>query len=97
MYTGSQISNIWGPALTVTKSFLKEDKLKTNVGASYNHSGSALTNISVMNFRLGANYMPWKKHSFDLAFIQMFRNSDQAVENANINEMTCTVGYNYSF
>ncbi len=96
-YAASQISNIWGPALTVTKAFLKEDKLKTNFGASYNHSGSSTANINVMNFRLGGNYMPWKKHSFDLNFIQMFRKTDQEVENQNINEMTCTVGYNYSF
>ncbi|PTT42976.1 hypothetical protein DBR28_01435 [Chryseobacterium sp. HMWF028] len=97
MYAASQKSNIWGPALTVTKAFLKEDKLKTSVGVSYNHSGSSTANINVMNFRLGGNYMPWKKHSFDLAFIQMFRNTDQATENPNLNEMTCTVGYNYSF
>lgn len=97
MYAVSQVSSIWGPAVTVTKSFLKEDKLKTSIGASYNHSGSSTANINVMNFRLGANYMPWKKHSFDLAFIQMFRNTDQAVENPNLNEMTYTVGYNYSF
>ena len=97
MYAASQVSSIWGPAVTVTKSFLKEDKLKTSIGASYNHSGSSTANINVMNFRLGGNYMPWKKHSFDLAFIQMFRKTDQATENPNLNEMTCTVGYNYSF
>ncbi len=37
-YAASQRSSIWGPAITVTKAFLKEDKLKTSVGASYNHS-----------------------------------------------------------
>lgn len=97
MYTASQKSNIWGPAATVTKAFLKEDKLKTSMGVSYNHSGSSTANISVMNFRLGANYMPWKKHSFDLAFIQMFRKTDQEIDNPSLNEMTCTMGYNYSF
>lgn len=97
MFAASQVSTIWGPALTVTKAFLKEDKLKTSFGTSYNHSGSSTANINVMNFRLGANYMLWKKHSFDLAFIQMFRNTDQMIENPNLNEMTCTVGYNYSF
>jgi len=96
-YAASQVSKIWGPAVTITKGFLKEDKLKTSLGASYNHSGSRTAKINVMNFRLGANYMPWKKHSFDLNFIQMFRGTDQAVENPNVNEMTCTVGYNYSF
>lgn len=96
-YAASQTSSIWGPAVTVTKAFLKEDKLKTSLGASYNHSGSSTANINVMNFRLGANYTPWKRHSFDLNFIQMFRNTDQAIENKSLNEMTCTVGYNYSF
>ena len=96
-YAASQSSTIWGPGVTVTKSFLKEEKLKTSFGASYNHSGSTTANINVMNFRLGANYMPWKQHSFNLNFIQMFRNTDQAIENPNLNEMTCTVGYNYSF
>ena len=96
-YAASQTSKIWGPGVTVTKSFLKEEKLKTSLGLSYNHSGSTTANINVMNFRLGANYMPWKKHSFNLNFIQMFRNTDQAIENPNLNEMTCTVGYNYSF
>ena len=96
-YAASQSSTIWGPGVTVTKSFLKEEKLKTSFGASYNHSGSTTANINVMNFRLGANYMPWKQHSFKQNFIQMFRNTDQAIENPNLNEMTCTVGYNYSF
>lgn len=96
-YAASQTSTIWGPGVTFTKSFLKEEKLKTSFGASYNHSGSTTANINVMNFRLGANYMPWKQHNFNLNFIQMFRNTDQAIENSNLNEMTCTVGYNYSF
>lgn len=96
-YAASQNSTIWGPGVTISKSFLKEEKLKTSFGASYNHSGSATTNINVMNFRLGANYMPWKQHNFNLNFIQMFRNTDQAIENPNLNEMTCMVGYNYSF
>ncbi len=96
-YAASQTSTIWGPGVTFTKSFLKEEKLKTSFGASYNHSGSTTANINVMNFRLGANYMPWKQHNFNLNFIQMFRNTDQAIENPNLNEMTCTVGYNYSF
>lgn len=96
-YATSQTSTIWGPGVTVTKSFLKEEKLKTSFGAFYNHSGSSTANINVMNFRLGANYMPWKKHSFNLNMIQMFRKTDQAIENQNLNEMTCTVGYNYSF
>lgn len=96
-YAASQVSQIWGPGVNITRSFLKEEKLKTNFGVSYNHSSSRTANINVMNFRLGANYMPWKKHNFNMNFIQMFRNTDQAIENPSLNEMTCTVGYNYSF
>lgn len=96
-YAASQVSQIWGPGVNITKSFLKEEKLKTNFGVSYNHSASRTANINVMNFRLGANYIPWKKHNFNMNFIQMFRNTDQAIENPNLNEMTCTMGYNYSF
>ncbi|WP_228458700.1 TonB-dependent receptor [Chryseobacterium aureum] len=96
-FAASQSSAIWGPAVTLTKAFLKEDKLKTSFGTSYNHSGSRTANSNVISFRLGANYIPWKKHSFDVNFIQMLRNSNQAVENPNINEMTLTAGYNYSF
>ncbi|SIQ29879.1 TonB-dependent receptor [Chryseobacterium indoltheticum] len=95
-FAASQVSKIWGPGVNITKSFLKEEKLKASVGVSYNHSASTTANINVMNFRLGAIYMPWKKHNFNLNFIQMFRNTDQAIENPKLNEMTCTVGYNYS-
>jgi len=95
-FAASQVSKIWGPGVNITKSFLKEEKLKASVGLSYNHSASTTANINVMNFRLGAIYMPWKKHNFNLNFIQMFRNTDQAIENPKLNEMTCTVGYNYS-
>lgn len=96
-YTASQTSSIFGPSINVTKSFLKEEKLKTSLGTSYNYSGSSTANTNVMNFRLGANYMPWKQHNFTLNFIQMFRNTDQAIQNPNINELTYTIGYNYSF
>ncbi|MDY3345639.1 hypothetical protein PG326_10365 [Riemerella anatipestifer] len=96
-YATSQISTIWGPGVTLTKSFLKEEKLKTSFGASYNHSGSATANINVTNIRLGANYIPWKQHNFNFNFIQMFRNTDQKIEHPNLNETTCTVGYNYNF
>lgn len=88
---------VWGSGVTFTKSFLKEEKLKTSFGESYNHSGSTTANINVMIFRLGANCMPWKQHNFNLNFIQMFRNADQAIENPNLNEMTCILGYNYNF
>ncbi|TDM00471.1 MAG: hypothetical protein C4K58_04495 [Flavobacteriaceae bacterium] len=96
-YAASQNTMIMGSGLTLTKSLLKEDKLKTSVGTSYNHSINPNSKIDVVNLRLGANYTPWEKHNFNLNFVQMFRTTDQEIENPNLNEMTCTVGYNYSF
>lgn len=96
-YAASQISTIWGPSITVSKSFLKEDKLKTNASASYNRSNMPNATISVTNLMLGANYTPWDKHNFNLTLVQMMRNTNQNIENPKVNETTCTIGYNYSF
>lgn len=96
-YAASQISTIWGPSITVSKSFLKEDKLKTNASASYNRSNMPNATISVANLMLGANYTPWDKHNFNLTLVQMMRNTNQNIENPKVNETTCTIGYNYSF
>lgn len=96
-YAASQISTIWGPSITVSKSFLKEDKLKTNASASYNRSNMPNASISVANLMLGANYTPWDKHNFNLTLVQMMRNTNQNIENPKVNETTCTIGYNYSF
>lgn len=96
-YAASQISTIWGPSITVSKSFLKEDKLKTNASVSYNRSNMSNASISVANLMLGANYTPWDKHNFNLTLVQMMRNTNQNIENPKVNETTCTIGYNYSF
>lgn len=96
-YTSSQISTIWGPSITVSKSFLKEDKLKTNASASYNRSNTPNASISMVNLMLEANYTPWDKHNLNLTLVQMMRNTNQNIENPKVNEITCTIGYNYSF
>lgn len=96
-YISSQTSNIWGPGITVSKSFLKEDKLRTSFGASYNHSGSSTSKINVTNLRAGADYIPWKRHSFNMNIVQLIRTTDQPVPDPKLNEMTFTMGYNYSF
>lgn len=93
IYAASKVSTTFGPAVSVNKSFL-EDKLQTSFGASYNQSSSANTQSSIINIRAGANYSPWQKHQFNANVIQMLRNSNQQPK---INEMTATIGYNYSF
>ncbi|MDO5614765.1 MAG: hypothetical protein Q4G16_01135 [Cruoricaptor ignavus] len=96
-YTASQITTIWGPGVNINKPFLKEDKLRTNLGVSYNKSNNIRNATNVLNIALGANYMPWKQHHFTLNFIQMFRNTNQNIDNSNLNEMTANIGYNYNF
>ncbi|WOC53160.1 hypothetical protein BPO_p0077 (plasmid) [Bergeyella porcorum] len=51
----------------------------------------------ILNLRLGANYIPWEKHNFSFNLINMFRNTNQQIENPKLNELTTTIGYNYSF
>lgn len=96
-YAALQSSSILGLGLTITKSFLKDEKLKTNYGISYNRSTNATAHIDVTNFRTGANYFIWKKHNLSFNFIQMIRKTDQRVNNPNLNETICTIGYNYNF
>lgn len=93
IYAASKVSTTFGPAVSVNKSFL-EDKLQTSFGASYNQSSSTNTQSSIINIRAGANYSPWQKHQFNANVIQMLRNSNQQTK---LNEMTATIGYNYSF
>lgn len=93
IYAASKVSTTFGPAVSVNKSFL-EDKLQTSFGASYNRSNNRSINSNVINLRASANYSPWEKHSFNANVIQMLRNSNQQPK---LNEITATIGYNYSF
>ncbi|WP_326982609.1 hypothetical protein VUJ46_20985 [Chryseobacterium sp. MYb264] len=77
--------------------FPRIKSFKKSVEASCNHSESSSAAIDVVNFRPRGSYMPWKKYSFDLNSILILRNSDQDVENLNVNEIIYTVGYQYSF
>lgn len=96
MYAASKITNIWGPSATINKNFI-DKKLQTSFGASYNALVSDASSTKISNFRLNANYSPWQKHSFSTAIIQQFRNTNQDVPDKKVNELTATIGYNYSF
>lgn len=94
-FAASKISTILGPSVAINKSFM-EDKLQTSFGASYNRSNSSNISSNVINLRASANYTPWEKHSFNANIIQMVRTTNQS-SSPNLNELTATIGYNYSF
>lgn len=71
--------------------------MQLSSGASYNISSSRGIKTSVFNFRAGASYTPWEKHNFDLNIINMFRLTNQNIPHPKMNEITCTIGYNYRF
>jgi hypothetical protein len=96
-YAASSTAEIFGPSVTLTKSYLKEDKLKTDVGISYNQSKNTQSKINTLNLRLGANYSPWKKHSFNLNMVHVYNSTQKSTENNKFNDLTATFGYNYSF
>ena len=95
-YAASQYTNIIGPSISFNKGILK-DKMQISSGASYNISSGRGIRTSVFNFRAGASYVPWEKHNFDLNIINMFRLTNQNIPHPKMNEITCTVGYNYRF
>jgi hypothetical protein len=95
-YASLQSTSIWGPALTLNKSYF-EDKLKTTVGISYNSSVGKTARINTTNLRLGAAHTAWKKHNFSAGIIQMFRSTNQKNQNLDLNEMTATLEYNCKF
>lgn len=95
-YAASQYTNIIGPSISFNKGILK-DKMQLSSGASYNISSGRGIGTSIFNFRAGASYSPWEKHNFDLNIINMFRLTNQNIPHPKMNEITCTVGYNYRF
>lgn len=95
-YAASQTMSIWGPSLSVSKGFFKDNNMQLSFGASYNQSNSLQSVVRVANLRFSANYMPWKNHNITAAIIQMFRNSNQTNQSV-LNEFTTTLGYAYSF
>ena len=96
-YAASMNTQIIGPSITLTKSYLKEDKLKTDFGVAYNQSKNPQSKINTTNIRLVINYSPFKKHSLNLTAVHIYNNTIQATENKKSNEFTATFGYNYSF
>lgn len=94
-YAASKISTIFGPALSINKTFF-EDKLQASFGTSFNWASYYNHRSNVANIRLSANYMPWEKHNFNANIIQMFRNTTQQNQ-PNLSELTTTLGYSYSF
>lgn len=96
MYAATKTTNIWGPSASINKSFM-ENKLQTSFGVSYNSSSGSEVSTKVTNFRVNGAYSPWEKHNFNASVIQMFRTTNQDIPDKKLNELTATIGYNYSF
>ena len=71
-----------------------DKKLGSRLGLSYNQSDSNSGKSNVANVRLHLNYTLLKKHNFDVSAIQLFRSGTSI---NNIQELTATIGYSYSF
>ena len=95
-YVSSQASAIWGPSIIVNKIFLN-NKLTANLSVAYNSSTGGGDKTNVTNFRLGANYSPWKKHNFTVNIIQMYQTTNQLTQHPKINELTASFAYSYNF
>lgn len=82
-----------GPTLSVGKQLFNK-KLRTTISSSYNtNKTDGLTQNSVYNVRLGANYVWLQRHNFNLNLLTLFR--ETMAENAN--DFTATLGYSYNF
>ena len=89
---GREDATTWGPTLSINKKFF-ENKLNTGFAASYNTSDTQSGSSSITNFRANASYVYKEKHNFNLNAIQLFK----ALPTANNQDLTITLGYNYSF
>jgi len=83
-----------GPTLAIAKQFF-DRKMRTTFSTSYNTTATnGKQQGNVLNFRFGSTYRFKEKHNFNLAIIQLFRNT---TTQQNINDFTATIGYTYSF
>ncbi|UZO82120.1 hypothetical protein NBT05_06515 [Aquimarina sp. ERC-38] len=82
-----------GPTLSVGKQ-LFDKKLRTTWSGSYNTNRTdGLTQNSIFNLRLGANYVWLQRHNFNLNLLALFRETIAE----NVNDFTATFGYSYNF
>lgn len=93
-YVAREISQIFGPSIQISKSFL-DDKLSTSVGGNYSHSVGVQTRANTANLQLGAAYSPWKSHQFTFSAVQSFRNSKSPSAAQSGQDTNLSIGYTY--
>lgn len=86
-------SFIIGPTLGVNKLFL-DKKMNSSFSASYNTSyNDGKKQNDIVNLNLSGSYLYLEKHNFNLAIISLFSKT----QTSNINDLTATMTYSYSF
>lgn len=96
---GSMQSTTIGPTVGVNKSFF-DKKLRSGISTSWNGSfDSGKQNSSVFNFRVNNSYVVKKKHNLNLSMVALSRKNKNRSSAArkNFNDLTTTLGYNYTF
>ena len=87
----------WGPTLGVFKSWF-ENTLRGTFSSSFNATSvDGESAGSVLNFRVGTNYRLKEKHSFNLNFVSLFRNTVRESASTSFSEHTLNFAYNFSF
>lgn len=88
-----------GPSVSVSKS-LKENKMNVSGSVSWNQSRTnGASQGSVTSLRVGGRYQWKEKHHFNLGLTTVNRIAParETTEEVNFTEITCTLGYSYSF
>ena len=90
---GREDSNAYGGALDISKKFF-EDKLNSAFGVAYNTNNNKEITTNVLNFRANFSTVIAEKHNFNLNAVQLSRTATSQDE---LNELTVTFGYAYTF
>ncbi len=98
----ANISNMlaFGPTLVITQPFFNK-KLPVNFSTAYNvNKVNNINQGSIINLRLGANYVYQQKHAFNISMVTLMRKNatvNNTIGNARTIETTAQLGYNYNF
>lgn len=95
-YTNNQVgianNSSAGASVGASKKLLK-DQLNVNLGLLYNNSQGDGNYSSVLGLKANSSYLLFKKHSFNMSVISLFRSSSTA---AKSNDLTANFNYAYT-
>lgn len=97
-YTINQVGTIEntssGAGINATKKIFS-DKLSLSIGGLYNETAGQGKKMSIINGKMGMNYILLKQHNFSMSTIQTNQKTNDSAKNRN--ELTISFGYNYNF